>query len=156
MPGLHFLPTKQTFSSPTPLLLASMLYVSSLRHEKSQLAALCSDYFKIMCEAISLLSIPHPDPVEEVPASEVEENAFQDVLGIILAGLMCEASAKTTGIWISIGYRLVLESCPREVDVRSREWQMLFSGLQVRQYLDLCIYLANAHRSSILNMRRYT
>jgi len=132
MPGLHFLPTKQTFSAPTPLLLSSMLYVSSLRHAEQHLANLSSDYFKIMCEAISHLSIPQLEAEGvEVSESDLEENAFQDVLGIILAGLMCEASAKTTGIWISIGYRLVLESCPRELDVRSREWQMLFSGLQV-------------------------
>lgn len=140
MPGLHFLPTKQTFSSPTPLLLASMLYVSSLRHASPQLASLCSEYFKIMCEAISLLSIPQAATDEEKTATDLEENAFQDVLGIILAGLLCEASAKTTGVWISIGYRLVLESCPRELDVRSREWQMLFSGLQVGTR-----YLSTAH-----------
>lgn len=139
MPGLHFLPTKQTFSSPTPLLLASMLYVSSLRHPSPQLANLCSEYFKIMCEAISLLSIPQPETAEQKSSSDLEENAFQDVLGIILAGLLCEASAKTTGIWISIGYRLVLESCPREFDVRAREWQMLFSGLQVCHEVD-CVF----------------
>lgn len=131
MPSLHFLPNRQTFSTPTPLLLASMLYVSSLRHPEPGLAGLCPDYFKIMCEAISLLCIPQAETDETVSPSDLEENAFQDVLGIILAGLTCEASAKTTGIWISIGYRLVLESCSREVDARSREWQLLFSGLQV-------------------------
>lgn len=156
MPGLHFLPTKQTFSAPTPLLLASMLYVSSLRHAEPQLAALCSDYFKIMCEAISLLSIPQPELVDETAASDLEENAFQDVLGIILAGLMCEASAKTTGIWISIGYRLVLESCPRELDVRSREWQMLFSGLQVSLYALVEYHLMlTTCRSLTWNMHLY-
>ena len=76
-----------------------------------------------------------PPPVIEMSAdkatSKSEENAFHDVLGIILAGLTCEASIKTTGVWISIGYRLILESCPKEVDERSREWQRLFAGLQV-------------------------
>ncbi|RDW79782.1 hypothetical protein BP6252_04420 [Coleophoma cylindrospora] len=134
MPGLHFLPTKQTFSAPTPLLLASMLYVSSLRHSEPELAALSSDYFIIMCGAIAELTIPPPELDHTARASSpstTEENAFQDVLGLILAGLTCEASTKTTGIWISIGYRLVLESCPKEVDERSREWQRLFSGLQI-------------------------
>ncbi|KAL3424256.1 hypothetical protein PVAG01_03537 [Phlyctema vagabunda] len=133
MPGLHFLPTKQTFSAPTPLLLASMLYVSSLRHAAAELAALSTDYFVVMCGAIAELSIPHPDPNPEsqASASTLEESAFQDVLGLILAGLTSEASIKTTGVWISIGYRLVLESCPKEVDERSREWQRLFSGLQI-------------------------
>ncbi|KIM92782.1 hypothetical protein OIDMADRAFT_139064, partial [Oidiodendron maius Zn] len=132
MPGLHFLPTKQTFSAPNPLLLASMLYVSSLRHSEAEMAELSSEYFMVMCEAIAQLTLPQPDEATaKIPASAQEENAFQDVLGIILAGLTCEASAKSTGIWISIGYRLVLESCPREADVRSREWQRLFSGLQI-------------------------
>lgn len=133
MPGLHFLPTKQIFSAPNPLLLASMLYVSSLFHCDAALTELSSEYFIVMCEAIAQLTMPQQET--EAPAtisqSVLEENAFQDVLGIILAGLTCEASAKSTGIWISIGYRLVLESCPREADVRSREWQRLFSGLQV-------------------------
>ena len=124
MPGLHFLPTKQTFSAPTPLLLASMLYVSSLRHSSRELAALSSDNFKVMCGAIAELSIPQPaaDANSNVSVFVLEESAFQDVLGIILAGRACEASTKTTGMWISIGYRLVLESCPRGIDERSREW----------------------------------
>lgn len=140
MPGLHFLPTKQKFSAPTPLLLASMLYVSSLRHSNPDLAAHSSDYFIIMCGAIAELCLPSLSEMDEngvVPASTAEENAFQDVLGIILAGLTCEASTSTTGIWISIGYRLVLESCPKEVDERSREWQRIFSGLQVCYHLHL-------------------
>lgn len=134
MPGLHFLPAKQTFSAPTPLLLASMLYVSSLRHSEAELAAFSADYFVVMCGAIAELTVPTPyidNAVRAWSPSTVEENAFQDVLGLILAGLTCEASTKTTGIWISIGYRLVLESCSKEVDNRSREWQRLFSGLQV-------------------------
>jgi hypothetical protein len=130
--GLHFLPTKQTFSAPTPLLLASMLYVSSLRHSTPELAALSSDYFTVMCSAISELCIPPVAP-ENTAATALtsEESAFQDVLGIILAGLTCEASTKTTGVWISIGYRLILESCPKEAVERSREWRRIFSGLQV-------------------------
>ncbi|POR34787.1 Uncharacterized protein TPAR_05005 [Tolypocladium paradoxum] len=31
MPGLHFPPSRQRFSSPQPLLLASVLYCSSVR-----------------------------------------------------------------------------------------------------------------------------
>lgn len=133
MPGLHFLPSKQTFSAPTPLLLSSMLYVSAVRHNSPDLAILSSDYFVVMCDAIANLSIPlGPEADSQKRSStEIEEAAFQNVLGIILAGLTCEASIKTVGIWISIGYRLVLESCPKEVNERSREWQRLFAGLQV-------------------------
>ncbi|KAH6666397.1 hypothetical protein B0J14DRAFT_202146 [Halenospora varia] len=133
MPGLHFLPSKQTFSAPTPLLLSSMLYVSAVRHNSPDLAILSSDYFVVMCDAIANLSIPLAPEADSQKRSstEIEEAAFQNVLGIILAGLTCEASIKTVGIWISIGYRLVLESCPKEVNERSREWQRLFAGLQI-------------------------
>lgn len=110
-----------------------MLYVSSLRHTVPELAFLASDYFVVMCDAIAGLCTPQPEPEGSaiISAHIAEETAFQDVLGLILAGLTCEASTKTTGIWISIGYRLILEACPKGVDERSREWQRLFSGLQV-------------------------
>jgi hypothetical protein len=111
-----------------------MLYISAQNHSNRDLACLAPDYFLVMCRAIAELSIPSPttELVADKPTFKSEENAFHDVLGIILAGLTCEASIKTTGIWISVGYRLILESCPKEVDERSREWQRLFAGLQVR------------------------
>lgn len=133
IPSLHFLPSKHNFSAPTPLLLASMLYISALNHSSRDLAVLAPDYFIVMCRAIAELSMPSPtnEMSADKAAFKFEEIAFYDVLGIILAGLTCEASIKTTGIWISIGYRLILESCPKEIDERSREWQRLFAGLQV-------------------------
>ena len=132
MLGLHFLPSRQTFSSPTPLLLAAMLYCSSTRGS-SDVAALASEYFIVLCNAISQLCIPgsligqQPDH----PA-RAEEWAFQTVLGIILAGLLREGLSKETGIWISIAYRLLLEHCPPNIGERSLEWQRLMTGLQVR------------------------
>lgn len=131
--GLHFLPQKQNFSVPTPLLLASMLYLSSLHHENPEFVALSPDYFTVMCASIAELAFPEPVTLEnpKPSAAAAEENAFQNVLGIILAGLTCEASTTTTGIWISIAYRLMLESCPKGMDERSRQWQGLFAGLQV-------------------------
>ena len=110
-----------------------MLYVSALNHSSRHIAALAPEYFVVMCQAIAELSMPSPrtEACENEATSQYEEDAFHDVLGIILAGLTCEASIKTTGIWISIGYRLILESCPKEVDERSPEWQRLFAGLQV-------------------------
>jgi hypothetical protein len=110
-----------------------MLYLSALHHSSRDIAALAPDYFVVMCQAIAQLSMPPPatEMSADKATSKSEEDAFHDVLGIILAGLTCEASIKTTGIWISIGYRLILESCPKEVDERSREWQRLFAGLQV-------------------------
>ncbi|KAK1461950.1 hypothetical protein CCUS01_01540 [Colletotrichum cuscutae] len=75
------------------------------------------------------------------PAS-AEEWAFQTVLGIILAGLLREAVVKETGVWISLAYRLTLEHCPSNTDERSREWQRLFSGLQIVDLEHASIHLS--------------
>ncbi|KAK7949529.1 hypothetical protein PG988_016168 [Apiospora saccharicola] len=113
MPRLHFLPSKQTFSSPRPVLLASILYCSSARGTP---------------EHPGKRDRAAPDHADVV---EAEEWAFQTVLGIILAGLLTEAYVRETGIWISVAYRLILEHCPPHVDERSREWRRLFSGCQI-------------------------
>lgn len=131
MPGLHFLPNRQKFSSPCPLLLASILYCSSLRGD-AEVAVLSPQYFTVLANAIAQLSIPGSvlgEPPEERDARE--EWAFQTVLGIVIAGLLTEAATRETGIWISIAYRLVLEHCPSHMDERCREWRKLFSGVQI-------------------------
>ncbi|KAL0943343.1 C6 finger domain-containing protein [Colletotrichum truncatum] len=142
MPGLHFLPTKQTFSSPRPLMLASMLYCSSIRGPP-EVAVLAPDYFAVLCSAISQLCIPENEigQVPDDPAS-AEEWAFQTVLGIILAGLLREGVVKETGLWISVAYRLILEHCPSNVEERSREWRRLFSGLQIVDLEHASIHLS--------------
>ncbi|KAK8160883.1 hypothetical protein IWX90DRAFT_488309 [Phyllosticta citrichinensis] len=132
VPGLHFLSKKQDLSSPTPLLLASVLYVSALHHPSADVACLAPDYYTLTCSAIADLSLPSAATVE--PSDDPlngEQRAFQDVLGLILAGLVCEAFIKETGIWISVGYRLLLDHCPAKIDNRSREWLGLFRGLQI-------------------------
>ncbi|KAL2690486.1 hypothetical protein IWX47DRAFT_892004 [Phyllosticta citricarpa] len=132
VPGLHFLSKKQDLSSPTPLLLASVLYVSALHHPSADVACLAPDYYILTCSAIADLSLPSAATARpsDDPLSG-EQRAFQDVLGLILAGLVCEAFIKETGIWISVGYRLLLDHCPARVDDRSREWLGLFRGLQI-------------------------
>ncbi|KDN63397.1 hypothetical protein CSUB01_06811 [Colletotrichum sublineola] len=142
MPGLHFLPTKQTFSSPRPLMLASMLYCSSIRGSPD-VAVLAPDYFAVLCSAISQLCIPHSE-VGQTPddKASAEEWAFQSVLGIILAGLLREAVVKETGVWISLAYRLILEHCPSHTDERSREWRRLFAGLQIVDLEHASIHLS--------------
>lgn len=130
MPGLHFLPQKQTFSSPKSLLLASMLYTSALRGSEN-VAPFAPDYFRVVCRAIAQLSMPESADFREEIEGSREEWAFQTVLGIILAGLLSEASTKATGIWISVAYRLILENCPARIDESPREWKKLFNGLQV-------------------------
>lgn len=132
MPGLHFMPDRQIFSSPQPVLLASMLLSSSTRGP-GDVAELAPHYFTILCHAIANLSIPG-SAISCVPTTQSSapgEWAFQTVLGIVLAGLLTEASFRQVGIWISVAYRLLLEHCPAHGDDSSRHWRRLFSGLQI-------------------------
>lgn len=131
MPGLHFMPRKQTFSFPQPLLLAAILYCSSTRGP-SETAELSPSYFGVLTNAIAQLLLPDRafgKPTN--PGCTVEEWAFQTVLGIVLAGLLNEASIRETGLWISVAYRLILDHCPTHIDETSREWRKLFSGVQI-------------------------
>ncbi|KAL5596639.1 hypothetical protein BROUX41_006664 [Berkeleyomyces rouxiae] len=133
MPGLHFLPSKPTFSSPRPLLLAAMLFCSSVRGS-AEAAIFSPDYLSVLCCAISQLCVPNSD-IGTLPADPKlrEEWAFQTILGLILAGLLREAVNTETGLWISLAYRLLLDHCPSESDVNihGHEWRFLFSGLQI-------------------------
>jgi len=139
MPGLHFLSKKKTSSTPTPLLLGAILYVSALHHSSPEFAVLAPGYFAATCSAISELAMPvqactragqSATNYDNKKLSE-EQRAFQNVLGLILAGLISEAFIETAGLWISMGYRLTLDHCPVHIDERSHEWRGLFSGLQV-------------------------
>lgn len=144
MPGLHFMPRKQTFSIPQPLLVASILYCSSIRGPPAVAADLAPHYFVVLCNAIAQLSVPGsaigrphgPAGSENCESTPSEEWAFQTVLGIVLAGLLAEGSERVTGLWISIAYRLILEHCPADQTYMhsnggGREWRKLFSGVQI-------------------------
>lgn len=131
MPGFHFLPSKQTFSYPRPLLLAAMLYSSSHRGP-AEMAALAPEYLTVLHTSISQLCVPGSGiRLNSESLTEAAEWAFQTVLGILLASLLREAIDRETGFWLSLAYRLVLEHCPQQFDDRSHEWRRLFSGLQV-------------------------
>ncbi|KAH7007230.1 hypothetical protein EDB80DRAFT_456041 [Ilyonectria destructans] len=142
MLGLHFLPSKQTFSSPTPLLLASMLYCSSIRGSQDVIM-LAPEYFTVLCNSIAQLCMPASAIGQDAKnPARAEEWAFQTILGIILSGLLREGISKETGIWISVAYRLILEHCPPIMDERSLEWQRLFTGLQIVDLEHASIYLS--------------
>ncbi|CAK7199393.1 hypothetical protein SEUCBS139899_002072 [Sporothrix eucalyptigena] len=144
MPGLHFMPRKQIFSAPQPLLLASILYCSSVRGPTETATELAPHYFSILCHTISQLLVPESSVSSSIGTS-AEEWAFQTVLGIVLASLLTEASNRVVGLWISVAYRLILEHCPTDgpdgpsglpggtehADDGAREWRKLFSGVQI-------------------------
>jgi hypothetical protein len=145
LPLLHFLADRKAFLSPTPLLLASILYISALNRNMPESAAQAPEYFSATCSAIAELVAPLPSPSPEVPsaatqdskthaaapAAQEEERVFNDILGLIMASLSSEAFVDTTGIWIAVGYRLLLDHCPHQVQDDGHDWRGLFSGLQV-------------------------
>lgn len=138
LPLLHFL-DERAFASPTPLLLASVLYISALRSPLAELTSNASGYFVATCSAIAELALPasvsssrHSGSKSERHLNGKEEEAFHNILGLVLASLSSEAYIETTGSWISIAYRLLLDNCPGQVDEATHDWQGLFSGLQVR------------------------
>ncbi|KAJ5206995.1 hypothetical protein N7491_002374 [Penicillium cf. griseofulvum] len=137
LPLLHFLTDHGAFGSPTPVLLASVLYISALHHPSSGLASLDSGYLAAIYSAIAELvtpslhlNSPQEQKNEEHPQSK-REKAFHDILGLIMASLSCEAYVDATGSWIAMAYRLWLDHFPVDMTSTAQDWRGLFSGLQV-------------------------
>lgn len=140
LPLLHFLKDRDVFASPTPLLLASVLYISALHHRSAELASMESGYFAATCSAIaelvmpcpyqSVLGAPHADE-EQGPSQARNYTAFHNIMGLIMASLSSEAYVDATGSWIAIAYRLWLDHCRSEINASTLDWRGLFSGLQV-------------------------
>lgn len=139
MPGLHFLPEKQAFTSPTPLLLAAMLYCSSSRGS-TEVAQFAPVYYTALCMEISSLTLP-ASCMDNTSSVHDEEWAFQTVLGVVLAALLSEAGSHITGVWISIAYRILLEHCTLQLGQASHKWRQLFSGLQILDLEHASIHL---------------
>ena len=142
LPLLHFLKDQNAFSSPSPLLLASVLYISALHSPSTELASLAGGYLVAICSAIAELVIPSPLPTllnwssarlrrHGHSGSGEEQCVFQDILGLIMASLCSEAFVETTDKWIAIAYRLLLDHCPTGADNATQDWPGLFSGIQV-------------------------
>ncbi|KAJ5681775.1 uncharacterized protein N7477_001715 [Penicillium maclennaniae] len=140
LPLLHFLQDRDAFASPTPLLLASILYISALHNQSSELAAMESGYFAAMCSTVAGLVTPSFHPRSRITEVHIEgqdsppvkrHKAFHNILGLIMASLSSEAYIEATGSWIAMAYRLWLDHCPSELDDSITDWRGLFSGLQV-------------------------
>lgn len=142
MPLLHFLKDRDVFASPTPLLLASVLYISALHHQQPELAAIESGYFAATCSAIAELVTPclrrnsvaaddasTDDGRDLLPSKK--DKVFHNILGLIMASLSSEAYIDATGSWIAIAYRLWLDHCPSQSTSSTLDWRGLFCGLQV-------------------------
>ncbi|KAI9036983.1 fungal specific transcription factor domain-containing protein [Aspergillus affinis] len=142
LPLLHFLKDQNAFSSPSPLLLASVLYISALHSPSAELASLAGGYLVAICSAIAELVIPSPLPTllnwssanlrqHDPSSSREEQHVFQNILGLIMASLCSEAFVETTDKWIAIAYRLLLDHCPTAAESTAQDWPGLFSGIQV-------------------------
>lgn len=141
MPGLHFLPNKQIFSNPQPLLLASMLYCSSMRGSP-EYAPLAAGYFEVLCAAIGKLSVPGTEL--SIPSNDpvaAEPIAFHSVLALVLSALLSEAHVRETGLWISLAYSLILEHCPPQIDEKCYDWRGMYQGIQIVSFEHASLHL---------------
>ncbi|PYI06554.1 hypothetical protein BO78DRAFT_368433 [Aspergillus sclerotiicarbonarius CBS 121057] len=142
LPLLHFLKDQSAFASPSPLLLASVLFISALHGPSMDLSEFTRGYFVAQCCAITELVNPDPllslgngsedrsgDPDEILYTGD--SMIFHDILGLIMASLSSEAYVPATGTWIAIAYRLLLDHTPHDVHDTALNWAGLFSGLQV-------------------------
>ncbi|GFF28846.1 hypothetical protein IFM51744_00670 [Aspergillus udagawae] len=138
LPLLHFVQDQSVLVAPSPLLLASVLYISAVHSPLAELASLASGYFAATCSAIAELVIPSARPGTSgwtrshvSSSSNDEHTVFQDILGLIMASLSCEAYIETTDKWIALAYRLLLDHCPSDLEDATYDWRRLFSGVQV-------------------------
>ena len=142
MPGLHFLSGKVSLLDPSPLLAASIFFVSAAHYPNSDLASGQAVYLQAFSHAVGALAIvpQPPDPTQTTrgahssPGGPVERGAeFDDLLGIILAGLLALGWVDTVGIWVSIAHRLFLDGVTEDKGHRMAEWRGLWEGLRVCQ-----------------------
>lgn len=131
MPGLHFFSGQVSFTHPTPLLAVSILYVSAAHYPSSDLASFQPVYFRAFARAVGALTRPDLDqPFATSNAASCDR--FDDVLGIILVGLLAIGWVDTVGMWVNVAYRLLLDGMAMERGKRLEEWKGLWEGLRVR------------------------
>lgn len=133
MPGLHFFSGQVSFVHPTPLLAVAILYVGAAHIPSADLARHQPVYFKAFTRAVGTLAVPDC-PIrgtcilgEDGPVSA----KFDDVLAIILVGLLAVGWVDTLGMWVNTAYRLLLDGTAEERGRRQSEWRGLWEGLRV-------------------------
>lgn len=133
MPGLHFFSGQVSFVHPTPLLAVAILYVGAAHIPSADLARHQPVYFKAFTRAVATLAVPDC-PIRGT--STLEEDGpvsakFDDVLAIILVGLLAVGWVDTLGMWVNTAYRLLLDGTAEERGRRQSEWRGLWEGLRV-------------------------
>jgi len=67
---------------------------------------------------------------EGSPSGSISGN-MDDVLGIILVGLLAVGWVDTVGMWVNTAYRLLLDGMAEGRGKRQAEWRGLWEGLRV-------------------------
>jgi hypothetical protein len=133
MPGLHFFSGQVSFSHPTPLLAVSILYVATAHYTLPGMGRFQPVYFAAFTRAVGTLAVPDC-PIRGVCSAgedgEPVSAKFDDVLGIILVGLLALGWVDTVGMWVNTAYRLLLDGMAEERSRRLHEWRSLWEGLR--------------------------
>ncbi len=127
MPSFHFSTQRVFLDRPTPLLLAAILYASATQHPMTHFARHAPFYQNVVARAIAELCIPK----QEAAAFRNQVEEYHNALGVVIAGLMCNASVATTGLWISMAYQMIVHGSEAGSGVKSSEWRGLYEGLRV-------------------------
>ncbi|KAL7418650.1 hypothetical protein Q5752_006333 [Cryptotrichosporon argae] len=151
MPGLHFVSGVLSLSSPTPLLVASVLHVAASHHPSPELATFQPVYLQAFARAVGALAVPAYElnaPSRPARARDDEERQnmarekFHDVLGIILVALTIMGRADNViGLWLSTAYRLLLDGVVNDGGDRTTEWRGLWEGLRIVEMEHSSIHL---------------
>lgn len=134
MPGLHFFSGQVSFVHPTPLLAVAILHVAAAHYPSSEVARHQPAYFQAFSRAVGSLAIPDcpiRGTCEAGENGDLVSAKFDDVLGIILVGLLGVGWVDTVGMWVNTAYRLLLDGMAEERGRRQSEWRGLWEGLRV-------------------------
>ncbi|ORY25542.1 hypothetical protein BCR39DRAFT_590107 [Naematelia encephala] len=137
MPGLHFLSGQVSFTRPTPILAVSVLYVAAAHYPSPRLAKLQPAYLEAFERAIGALVVRS---AMAEPATRADER-FNDVLGIILVGLLSIGWVSTVGLWVNTGFRLLLDGMTEEKGQRFDQWNGLWEGLRTIEVEHVSLHL---------------
>ncbi|BEJ12169.1 hypothetical protein CspHIS471_0206290 [Cutaneotrichosporon sp. HIS471] len=133
MPGLHFFSGQVSFSHPTPLLAVSILYIAAAHYTSPGMGQFQPVYFAAFTRAVGTLTVPDC-PIRGACSTgedgEPVSAKFDDVLGIILVGLLALGWVDTVGMWVNTAYRLLLDGMAEERSRRLHEWRSLWEGLR--------------------------
>lgn len=135
MPDLHFLSGHMSITTPTPILSVAILYVAATHYPSITTADYQDVYLEAFARCLGLAMLP-VNPFEtwhRHSSKSPGQCRFDDVLAIILVGLLAVGTVEAVGSWISLGYRMLLSGI-HETGPGHEEWRCLWEGLRVSDY----------------------